>query len=424
MTKSSEPRQRPFVPLRAVLPILRPFDERSFPGYAILDEYPGVPGLVLWESFRDAELWARAPSRADLFSDGAEARRGLIRELPDALFEAVRPQLLVLSRLAFTDVTSPEEVAAGCDAIAGWSEQQSRLATAAEFAQVASFANPRHAMYAVRAARVLRMRAEWARAWSWFDHAIFLARRTEDRVAFAQAYLGVGVLYFDRGNLPMARKAFRCALRVSVRHRLEEERAAVYHNLFAVEGTAGFWERAESYALKALQTYPAGSCIRSRLARDLAYRWILRGHFERALPLSQEVLHHFTSPADRALVWSDIARAAAGAGEVEVFEDAWLEAMVLLRQKNVEPFATNILLNLAHGALSRSDPARALAPAKRALELGRERQEHQYVFETEALLDSLRSTRPQISEARPGSASASEVAATFIRVLQQERALS
>ncbi|HEX8691258.1 MAG TPA: hypothetical protein VF746_02360 [Longimicrobium sp.] len=422
MTRPSDPRRRPFVPFRAPRPLLHRIGTLAFSGSEILEEYAGIAGFVLWQSFRDVELSATASLGEELFHRLTVDRRSLIDELEER-FTPVKPPLLLICELTAAEAPAAAEIAAGCDLIADWSEQQSRLATASEYAQMASLTDPKKAMYAVRAARTLRMRAEWARAWSWFDHAIFLARRSGDWNAYSLACVSLGYLYLERGNFPKARQVLKRALRAALRHHLVEQAGAAYHNLFVLEASSGHWDAAESCVVKALKAYPSGSRFRPRLARDLEYRFIQRGYFGRALPLAQEVLEHFTAPAERALVWSDIARAAAGAGNLEVFERAWTQAFFPVEEGLTEPFTIAILLNLAHGAAFRGEAARASVPARQAMELARARQEGQSVLEAEALLDSLRSVRSEPAPAPDHPSRATDaVTEVFLRTLQQDRA--
>ncbi|HEX6749216.1 MAG TPA: hypothetical protein VF092_18105 [Longimicrobium sp.] len=165
--------------------------------------------------------------------------------------------------------------------------------------------------------------------------------------------------------------------------------ASAYHNLFVVEMEVGDVERAEVYAQRALQAYPLSSASLPRLARDLAWRWMLRGFFDRALPLAQEALTHFTVPADRALLWSDVARAAAGAGVVEIFEDAWAQTRVLFSEYPMDPWPADILVNLAHAAASAGERSRAEWAATKAVEIARTRKESTLLLAAEAILDSL-----------------------------------
>jgi tetratricopeptide (TPR) repeat protein len=405
---------------------MRSIGLRAFSGSIILEEYEGTGAVLLWLSFRDAELWsATAPAYrlgALLCADSIEARRAWVSELDASRYGAIKPALLTLAELAAPTQPDRSTVAGECDMIAGWSEMQNRLGTAVEYAQVASIALPERAMYAVRAGRVLRMRAEYERAVTWFDHGIVIARRTGDWESYAQAYSGLGCLYMQRGNYKRARKVLRRSLRTALRHHLRERAGAAYHNLFAVEASTGNWLLAERYAERALTAYPEGSRALPRLARDLAFRWIQRGYFDRALPLAREVIAHFSVPADRALVWSDVARAAAGCGGVEIFEDAWARAYAMATQENVEPFTVDILLNLAHAAASRNDPIRGRMAAQRALELATERKEGQLVLEAEAVLSSVQTRQFVPPQKMPAANGDSGIADRFVQALQMTRA--
>lgn len=423
MTRPSVPRQRPHRPFRVVPPILRRIGDRRFSGYVILDEYDGTPGYLLWLTFRDTELWVSSTRSSSLFvpdPEGAEVRRSWAAELVPP-FRAISPALVGLTDCLLQRSAEPEPISERCGEIAGWSEAQSRLGTAVEYAQVASIALPEDAMAAVRTARILRLRAEYERALTWFDHSIATARRTANWEAYAQAHSGLGCLYLQRGNLGRARKVLRRSLRTAVRHHLPERKAAAYHNLFAVEAISGNWTLAEKYASLALVHYPEGARGVPRMARDLAFRWIQRGYFERALPLASEVLQHFSMPADRALVWSDVARAAAGCGEAETFEEAWARAYAMTREYTVDPFEADILLNLAHAAASRGDVVRGRLVATRAIELARERREGSVQLEAEAVLDSL-TVGQHIAPEPPPTPHTSEIADTFIDALKSARA--
>lgn len=419
MTKPADPRRRPYLPRRVAPPLSRELGGPQLAGLNILEEHPGIGGFVLWVSFRDADLWIAAEDRSSILrSEGREGRREEVAQLKEPAYSEIKPALLMLADLPIDHGLDSAEVGSGCDCIAGWSEARGNLGTAVEFAQVASFAVPDRALFAVRVGRVLRMRAEYARSITWFDYGITLARARGDWEAYAQGNAGLGCLHMQRGNYPRARRILRRSLRIAIRHHLPERAGAAYHNLFAVEASTGNWLLAEDYATKALAHYPLGARGLPRLARDLAFRWIERGHFARALPLSQEVLQHFTVAADRALVLSDIARAAAGASaHVEIIEDAWAQAYALLKTNNVDPFEVDILLNLAQAASMREDVVRAEMVVRRALDVAQSRRQGEAILAAEALLHSLRSPTAPTARADEWN----EVADTFVRVLQQAR---
>jgi len=198
MTRPKQARKIPYMPRRVLPPISRRLGSTEFDGFDILEEYPGSPGLVLWFARRDAELWATITERRGLFADPPGQWGELIPQLDSTFAPISRPLRLLASLTADHEATA---VASGCDAVAEWSEQQSRLGTAVEFAQVASIADPACPQYAARTARLLKGRAEWDRSTSWYDSAIFIARRVEDWSAYADACCGLGDLHFERGNL-------------------------------------------------------------------------------------------------------------------------------------------------------------------------------------------------------------------------------
>jgi tetratricopeptide (TPR) repeat protein len=389
MTKPQHPRRRAYRPRLSPRPLLHTAGPPQFSGLVILEEYDGPPGLVLWESFRDADLWARADARRGLFARSGRPRAAAVAALPNDPFASIKPTLVSLSLLPHQRDSDAPAVGDGCDNIARWSHELGRLGTAVEYEQVASLADPRNAIYAVRTARWLRMRAEYARAWSWFDFGIVVSRRENDWQAYCEAYAGIGNLYVQVRNYPRARVAHRRVLRAARRNHLPDMVASAYHNLFVVEMEVGNADRAEVYAQRALRTYPLSSPSLPRLARDLAWRWMVRGYFERALPLAQEALAHFNSPADRALLWSDIARAAAGAGALEIFEDAWAQTRVLFSEYPMDPWPADILVNLAHAAATSGERTRAAWAATKAVEIARSRSESTLVLTAEAILDSL-----------------------------------
>jgi hypothetical protein len=387
---------------RAPPPVLHELGTRSFSGVGILEEYRGDIAFVLWVSFRDVELWAKARPSTDTLLNSVDrtARVRLIETSTATIeFQDLKQPLLRVAEVLEPVMHEPRSIASGCATIAGFSELRSCLRTAVEYAQVASLTVPTEAQFAVHAARLLRMRAEYERASVWFDYSVYLARITENWDAYARAYSGLGCLHMQRGNIPMARRVLRRSLRAARRHDLAERKASAYHNLFAVEAISENWELAERYAERALLLYPPGSRGRVRLARDLAFRWIERGVFDTALALSKAVIDQFEAPADRALVWSDIARAAAACGDLAAFEDAWANAWVPVHEGRVEPFEGDILLNLAHAAATRFDATRTRLAAERAVEVGRRRKEGQVVLQAEAVLGSLRDTKPPESPA-------------------------
>ena len=309
-------------------------------------------------------------------------------ELDPGTYGSVKPHLAVLRGLVRSPATAvnPESICTACSSIASWFEERGQLRCAVDYAIAAYLAVPQRAPLAVRTARLLRMLAEYPRSTSWFDYAIYLARKSHDWQTYSEALAGLGNLYFQVGNFPRARHYHRRCLRLANREHLAEMRGAAFHNLFVLEMDAGDVELAEQLASKALAAYPPTSERKARLARDLSRRWTVLGHFERALPLALETLEHFSAPIDRALVLADVARSAGGCGELAHFEDAWAEAWTLVRRRVVDPVSAAVLIDLARGAAALGDTRRAKHAAAKAQEIAHNRNESRTAAEAEALL--------------------------------------
>jgi tetratricopeptide (TPR) repeat protein len=396
MTKPREPRQRARTEFRVPPPLLQRTGT-GFSGLDLLESETGVARLVFWSAYRDVELWVRATERDSLFRpEQADPRFHQLNELDPDTYGTVSPHIAVLIELIRSQTAvDPASICSACSAIASWFEERGRLRCAVDYAIAAYLTVPQSAALAVRTARLLRMLAEYPRSTSWFDYAIYLARKSRDWQAYSEALAGLGNLYFQTGNFPRARHFHRRCLRLASREHLAEMQGAAYHNLFVLEMDAGDIELAEELASKALSAYPPISPCRVRLARDLSRRWTVLGHFEQALPLALETLEHFSAPIDRALVWADVARSAGGCGELAHFEDAWVEAWALVRRRVADPVSADVLIDLARGAASMGDTRRAAHAAARALEIARERNEGRTVLEAEALLDSVHAVAVQ-----------------------------
>jgi tetratricopeptide (TPR) repeat protein len=395
----------------------------GFSGLDLLEDETGVARLVFWRAYRDVELWARATVREGLFRpEQAEHRSRELDELDADTYGAVRSHIAVLLELLRSPTeVDPESIGAACSAIAGWFEERGRLRCAVDYAIAAHLTLPQRGALAVRTARLLRMLAEYPRSTSWFEYAIYLARKAQDWQVYSEALAGLGNLYFQVGNFPRARYFHRRCLRLSSREHLAEMQGAAYHNLFVLEMDAGDVELAEELASKALSAYPSTSPCRVRLARDLSRRWTVLGHFERALPLALETLEHFSAPIDRALVWADVARAAGGCGELAHFEDAWVEAWALVRRGVADPVSADVLIDLARGAASIGDPRRAAHAAAKALEIARKRKEGRTALEADALLDSVHAQPAQPRHPQSES-TLPELAQRMLHALRELRA--
>ncbi|MDB4951681.1 MAG: hypothetical protein JWM27_4330, partial [Gemmatimonadetes bacterium] len=314
MPRSALPRPhgRPFHALPTITRGPEPVE-----GITLLDEVAGDVGVVLWQSLRNVLLWARAPAgeRGALFSDAAAERRvRILGAVP--LDEALRgPVAAVADLLACPAGARPEPIARACEAVSRWAEARHAPATALAFMQAAALAQPGNAALACAVGRLARRNGEPVRAEGWLHLAVVLARRTGDWTAYARAFLGLGNLALQHGNLPRARRMHRRALTAARRHRLHAVEAQALHDLFVSAAETGSDDEAREAAAGALAAYGPDHPRLPALAADVACFWTARGEFARAAPVLRAAAPHFADPAERAVVLANWARAAGGVGD-------------------------------------------------------------------------------------------------------------
>ncbi|HEX2092542.1 MAG TPA: tetratricopeptide repeat protein [Longimicrobiaceae bacterium] len=402
--------------------------DEAFEGGAVLDEFEGWFGLILWQSVRDVALWSGAPEerRGELFREGAEQRRrATVRA--EGLDPRVEAPLLEISEiLGHPHALTGELTARACLQVAQWADDRGATATALAFSQSAAFAAPADAATAFTVARLARRRAEYARAESWYRRTVALARQSGDWNAYARSFLGLGTLYMQRGNLPASRRFYLRALRSARRHSLHEVAAMVYHDLFVLSATAGWSEDAERYARGAFEEYGSGHPRLPALCHDVAYFWMKQGYPARALPIFRALLPRIPSAAERVVILANIARAAGAVGDRALFEDAWAQVLEGVERAEAAEGVTEALVELAWGASSLGDWERAEQAASRALEVAAERAEGKIRLAAETALESARERRATGAVPVPGRVSAAReadaLAEDLVRSLSQPAA--
>jgi tetratricopeptide (TPR) repeat protein len=364
----------------------------SLEGSEVLDEFTGAAGLALWQSLRDATLWAGArepEERAGLFHPDAYQQR--IRQIEqaglDAALEAPLRALAAISR--DPEAAREDDVLTACTDIARWAEGREQLGTAIAMAQAGALAAPTNAAAGFRVGQLARRKAEYARAESWFRRVIGLGRQAKDWASYADAFLGLGNLYLQRGNVPAARRFHIRGLRAARRHGLRDIQGRALHDLFVIAVDAATPAEALAFARAAFKAYGPAHARLPLLAHDLAYFWMQRGRFAAALSVFQGLLPHVVDPGERMQTVADIGRAAGGAGNRGVFDQAWDELWSFAGDWHTRPTAAQALLDMSRGAASLKDWARAERAVTTARDVAARREEARVVLETDALLDSV-----------------------------------
>jgi tetratricopeptide (TPR) repeat protein len=365
-------------------------------GAEVLDEVPSPLSLLLWQSLRDVTLWAsehEPAERADLFQATAAGERAALmhRVHVDATLEpALRSIAAMLSDPVGTDETT---LLAACQQVSDWADREGLLATALAFAQGAAIAAPAHAAAGYRVGVLARRRADYARAETWFRRTIGLGRQSKDWKSYAEAFLGLGNLYVQRGNFPAARRFHIRALRAARRHGMRDIQGAALHDLFGIAVESGQLAEAREYARGAHRAYGPRHQRLPQLAHDLAYYWMMHGRFEAALSVFRAILPRLENRGDRLRARADIARAAGGAGNRRVFEETWDELWSAAHEAENQEAAPQALLDLAHGAASLGEWKKAEMAATAARTAGQRREENRVVMAAEAVLDSVRARK-------------------------------
>ncbi|HEX8242067.1 MAG TPA: hypothetical protein VF541_01180 [Longimicrobium sp.] len=301
----------------------------------VLNEVPTPVGVVLWQSVRDVTLWAEIPEekRDELFAPDAAHRR--LNDLVAAGAEpALEVSLTTLAALVGTpESASPDIVSLVCIQISRWAEGRGAWGTAMAYAQAAALATPLDADPALFAGALALRWNRGARAETWLRRAIGLARRARAWPAYAQAYVEMGTLYARRGQPGMAHRFYVKGYRAARRHGLLIIRGSALHGmlLLAMEGNA--LEDAERYARGAMRAYGRGHPKLAELLHDMAYLWVRRENYGRAIPLLQKLLPARVEPVERAYTLSILARAAAGDGNARLYQEAWMDAWSIINRR-------------------------------------------------------------------------------------------
>jgi tetratricopeptide (TPR) repeat protein len=366
----------------------------AFEGAAVLDEMPGPLGVLLFQVARDVYLWAGTPpeEREGLFQPRADTALAEMLREADA---DVQLELAVMPLVRMADapeLAQEEQVAVACQHVARWADVNGHLETAIAFAQGAAVVLPTDAAASFAVGRLARRRAEYARAETWYRRAVALGRQSGDWASYSMAFGGLGNLYAQRGNLPVARRFHLRALRSARRHSLRALHGSALHDLFVLAAQMGQPDAAESLARQAFDMYGTDHPRLVFLAADVAYLWMERGRFAPALAVFQALVHHLRRHEDL-ITQANMVRAAAGAGERRLFEQTFEEVWDrVARTQNLENAAA-VMLELARGATMLGEWERAERAAERAAQIARERAEGKVLLSAEAVLDQVRRNR-------------------------------
>jgi len=362
----------------------------------LFEEVPGRVGLVLWQSLRDVTLWAAVPveRRDGLFTPQAANRR-LTELLASGAEPALEVSLTTLAALVGAPGSAnPDIISLVCLQVSQWAEARGAMATAMVFAQAAALTCPEEPGPALAAGSLALRWRRSARAETWLRRSIGLARRKRDWGPYAEAYVEMGVLYVRRGQPGPAHRYFVQGMRASRRHGMIQVRGAALHGLLLLALESSALDDAERYGRAAMRAYGRGHVRLPELVHEMAYLWVRREQYTRAIPMLQKLLPARVEPVERAVTLAILARAAAGAGDRRLYQESWIDAWTLITRREGEPERhPRALLELARASTAIGDWPHVEQAVRVAAKFTTSRREPAIAAQVEELAAAIRARR-------------------------------
>lgn len=385
-------------------PLLSDPGGEHVPDIAIVAEHPRTSALLFWNAVRDLMQWATCPQelRTELFpTETARVRTHQLEtaELPPDVATWLELLMGVLYGLA--DVPRPGMLTDVCERLAGWAAAKGKVETAVGFAQGAALAEPMDARAACLAGEFAASFGKSARAESWFQRAVGIARRRNDWRIYASSYHGLAEVALRRGAWRYAEERFRFGLRAARRNGFRSEQADGYIGLLRVAVATGRFEEARRWESRARRLVGRGPERLQKLAAASVDLWMHTGDYARALEGLEILRLDTTSREQRMYVLARIAHASAGIGDIHRLSDAWTQAWDLAESAVSAPrqLRYHTFIELHRAAALTRDQVRAVRALNFAAGLARVSSESHEV-------DELRrgAGRTQPASAPPGDA--------------------
>lgn len=323
-------------------------------GTEIVRELPPEVALTVWQVLRSVLLWAaEAPAqRGDLFQPRAmeEWEAELLQGTFDA--ELRYPLAVIVGELADPEAATPEQMAHACLCVTEWGLAHNATRTALAFTEAAALCRPDHPRYAWMAGRLLRSHGYLREAEQWIKRSVRVAGSRGDWEAQTLGLNSLGNVFYDLGKYREAQQSQMQALRSVRKHGLRDREGEVLHDLFVATAYMGELDQAEEYARAALDRYLPRHDRLPALAYDVAFLWMKRGEFSRALPVLVELSDHFHEPHERVVVLASTARTAAACGDEDVFVQFSAEVAQLAAESKTGRGVPYALYELGLGASS------------------------------------------------------------------------
>lgn len=392
------------------------------PDHQILLDLEDPLARVLWRGLRDVRDWTDTDpgQRGTLFGPPSEDFRERLLyaaaqapELADAV--GVLGSLRVSPRMV-----SIADLVRACVDIWKWADGRGLVQTALAFSEAAAGLDLDNPILACDAGKVARRAAMGDRAEQWFDRAQKSAARQKNRRELIRALLGHGALMRETGRFKEARVLIERASQMAASTRRHRQAAESAHDLLAIAIEDGSYGECERYVRLALRSYSSHHPSVPRLVHDWAFYLTRLALYRQAVPLLVAIVPLARRPELRMLYQGTLARAAAGAGRRDLYEEA-VRGVVTLSGLHQE-FAAAALANSAEGARFFAEWDRGEGYAARAVEIARERNETDVQRGALEILDGIAARRPPVPQGEPPQGSRTDQITRRVMALLQQRA--
>jgi tetratricopeptide (TPR) repeat protein len=260
-----------------------------------------------------------------------------------------------------------QQLLAGSLGISAWAEAAGKPLPALRFAEAAAACDPFDPAAANTAARLARTLGMGARADVWYSRGIGLARARRWSACYIRAHIGFATLHKEVGNVRRALALYSRGAWHAQRTGIKWLAAEVHHDMLLLALSQRAFVDAESYAARALTSYPRHHDRIPALVHDIGLLCTRELVFELAFPLLRRAVPLMSKPHEKLIVWSTLALAAAGSDERDAYVESCGSALDLV--PTYPGSAPPALMNLAFAAHVRREWAAAAAYARKALEI-------------------------------------------------------
>ncbi|HEX2090858.1 MAG TPA: hypothetical protein VHG28_00595 [Longimicrobiaceae bacterium] len=367
---------------------------------AALKDVGGELAVALWRALRNVRMWLdTAPERREgLF------RSPRLRTQEQVAYACIRaPQLIEpFGTFAFL-LRAPASIEAAriaeaCQQVYTWADAHSLVATSVHFAEAAATVAPDNPAYANDAGWSCFKAAYYERAETWYTRGYGLAVRmrhhdlTTSRNQSIRALLRLGILMQTMGRHDQAKEYYDLASRRAARTGRRPLAAKASHDLLTYMAEVGTYPEGEAFASTALDLYALDAPQLPALVHDYAVLLVKFHYYTYAVPVLQLAVPHIQRPEIQAIVWSTLARAAAGARRRDLFDLAEQKAVPLLAL--YDEYAPAAFVHLGEGKRAFGEWDNAERYAALGLEASKHRQQALWEQKALTLLDQIASRQP------------------------------